>query len=61
MDIEKGDIVIQDMQGFAVVDRDQMNAVTDETVEFVLQGQLTEGVNGGYQAIVAVSVSASWQ
>ena len=38
------------------MDRDQMNAVADETVEFVLQGQLTEGVNGGYQAIVAVDL-----
>ena len=56
VDIEKGDIVIQDMQGFAVMDRNQMNAVADETVEFVLQGQLTEGVNGGYQAIVAVDL-----
>ena len=33
-----------------------MNAVADKTVEFVLQGQLTEGVNGGYQAIVAVDL-----
>ena len=35
VDIEEGDIVIQDMQGFAVMDRDQMNAVSLQKVSMV--------------------------
>ena len=41
------------------MDRNQVNAVANETVEFVLQGQFAEGVDGGYQAVVAVDLEIS--
>ncbi len=59
MDVEEGDIVIQNVKVFTVVDWNQVDAVTDEAVEFVLQGQLAEGVDGGYQAVMAVNLEIS--
>lgn len=41
------------------MDWNQVDAVTDEAVEFVLQGQLAECVNGGHQAVMAVNLEIS--
>ena len=49
VDIKKGHIIVQNMAGLSVADSDQMDAFPDCAVEFVLESQPTEGVNGRNQ------------
>ena len=56
MNIKKSNLVVHDGKRFPVMNRNQMNPVTNESVKFALKSQTAECVNRRGQLIVAVNV-----
>ena len=59
MNVKEGDLHIENLPGFAVRNRDELDRIADQVAEFLLECQAAEGLNRVDQAVVAVNMKNS--
>ena len=59
MNVKEGDFHIENLPGFAVRNRDELDRIADQVAEFLLECQAAEGLNRVDQPVVAVNMKNS--